>query len=62
MNIYFNIVYVFEEYLRVKGKVYKTVVIPAMMYGADTWAVKKAQEKKFDVAEMRMLRWMSGVT
>ena len=26
------------------------------------WAVKKAQEKKLDVAEMRMLRWMSGVT
>ena len=47
--------------LRVKGKVYKTVVRPAMMYGAETWAVKKAQEKKFDVAEIRMLRWMSGV-
>ena len=44
--------------LRVKGKVYKTVVRPAMMYGAETWAVKKAQEKKLDVAEMRMLRWM----
>ena len=23
---------------------------------------EKAQEKKFDVAELRMLRWMSGVT
>ena len=33
-----------------------------MMYGAETWAVKKAQEKKLDVAEMRMLRWMNGVT
>ena len=32
------------------------------MYGAETWAVKKAQEKKLDVAEMRMLRWMSEVT
>ena len=48
--------------LRVKGKVYKTVVRPAMMYGAETWAVKKSHEKKLDVAEMRMLRWMSGVT
>ena len=46
----------------VKGKVYKTVVRPAMMYGADTWAVNKAQEKKLDVAEMRMLIRMSGVT
>ena len=33
-----------------------------MTYSAETWAVKKAQEKKLDVAEMRMLRWMSGVT
>ena len=33
-----------------------------MMYGAETWAVKKAHEKKLDVAEMRMLRWTSGVT
>ena len=41
--------------LRVKGKVSKIVVRPAMMYGAETWAVKKAQEKKLDVAEMRML-------
>ena len=45
-----------------QGEVYKTVVRPAMMYSAETWAVKKAQGKKLDVAEMRMLRWMSGVT
>ena len=48
--------------LTVEGKVNKTVVRPAMIYGAETWAVKKAQEKKLDVAEMRMLRWMSGAT
>ena len=47
--------------LRVKGKVYKTVVRPTMMYGAEMWAVKKAHKKKLDVAEI-MLRWMSGVT
>ena len=45
-----------------QGEVYKTVVRSAMVYGAETWAVKKAQEKNLDVAEMRMLRWMSGVT
>ena len=44
---------------RVKGKVYKTVVRLALMYGAKTWAMKKAQEKKLDVAEMSLLRWMS---
>ena len=50
------------EIVRGKGKVYNTVVRPAMIYGAETWAVKKAQEKTLDVADMRMLRWMSGVT
>ena len=46
--------------LRVKGKYTRqNFVRPAMMYGAESWAVKKAQEKKL---EMRMLRWMSGVT
>ena len=38
--------------LRVKGKVYKTIVTPAMVYAAATWAVKKSQY----VAEMRVLK------
>ena len=32
------------------------------MYGAETWAITKAQERKLEVAEMRMLRWMCGLT
>ena len=38
------------------------MVRPALAYGAETCALKKAQEKKLEVAEMRMLRWMCGVT
>ena len=48
--------------VRLKGKIYKTAVRPAMLYGSETWAVKKTQEKKMNIAEMRMLRWMCGVT
>ena len=48
--------------LKLKGKVYKTAVRPAMLYGAETWASKKAQEERLNVTEMKMLRWMSGVT
>ena len=47
---------------RVKGKVYRSVVRPAMIYGSETWPLKKSQERKMEVAEMRMLRWMLGVT
>ncbi|KAI5732011.1 hypothetical protein M8J77_019760 [Diaphorina citri] len=45
-----------------KGKIHKTVVRPAMIYGAETWAMKKIHEKRLEVAEMRMLRWSLGVT
>ena len=45
-----------------KGKVYRTVVRPAMLYGAETWATTKRQEARIEANEMRMLRWMCGVT
>ncbi|XP_023243446.1 uncharacterized protein LOC111641505 [Centruroides sculpturatus] len=45
-----------------KGKLDKSVVRPAMLYGAETWAITRAQERKMEVAEMRMLRWMCGLS
>ena len=49
--------------MKLKGKVYKTVVRPAMMYdGMEATPIKKVNEKRMNVAEMKMLRWMSGVT
>ena len=36
-------------------KVFRTVVRPALMHGAETWALKMVQEHKFDVAEMRII-------
>ncbi|KAL1457438.1 hypothetical protein WDU94_007671 [Cyamophila willieti] len=38
------------------------LVRPAMMYGAETWAMNKIHENRLEVAEMRMLRWSCGVT
>ena len=32
------------------------------IYGAETWATTKRQESRIEVNEMRMLRWMGGVT
>lgn len=31
--------------IKVEGKVYKTIVRPAMIYGAECWIMKKAHEK-----------------
>ena len=47
---------------RVKGKVYSSVVRPAMVYGLETVAVTKKQVQEMEVAEMKMLRFAMGVT
>ena len=47
---------------RVKGKVYSSVVRPAMVYGLETVAVTKKQVKEMEVAEIKMLRFAMGVT
>ncbi|XP_009614238.1 uncharacterized protein [Nicotiana tomentosiformis] len=41
-----------------KGKFYRAVVRPAMLYGTECWPIKKSHIQKMKVAEMRMLRWM----
>ena len=42
--------------VKLKGKVYKTVVRPALLNGAETWATTRGQEARLEVNEMRMLR------
>ena len=46
--------------VRVKGKVYRVAVRPAMLYGLETAALTKRQE--MEVAELKMLRFSLGVT
>ena len=45
-----------------KGKVYRMVVRPAVLYGSECWPPKKTQVQLLMVAEMRMVRWMCGFT
>ena len=45
-----------------KGKVYKVMIRPVMTYTSETWAIKTKQEKKLDVAEMKMPSWSLGKT
>ena len=48
--------------LTLKVKVYKSCVRSCMLYGSETWAMKVEHERKMDRAEMRMIRWMCGVS
>ena len=47
---------------KIKGRLYKVMVRPAMLYGMEAVAVTKAQERKMEVAEMKMLRLSIGKT
>ncbi|KAK3536438.1 hypothetical protein QTP86_009951 [Hemibagrus guttatus] len=47
---------------RIKGKVYRTVVRAAMLYGLETVPLRKRQESELEVAELKMLRFSLGVT
>ncbi|XP_037787506.1 uncharacterized protein LOC119583068 [Penaeus monodon] len=70
LNTEFNVVGIIGERVicdkrvpvKLKGKVHKSVVRPAMTYGLETAPLRKIEERKLDVAEMKMLRWMVGVT
>ena len=46
----------------VKGKIHKTIVQPAMLYGMGTVPVTSSHVKKLEVIEMKMCRWACGHT
>ena len=47
---------------KVKGKTYKSVVRPTMLYEMETVAMTERQVGKMEVAELKMVRWALGVT
>ena len=47
--------------MKLKGKVYNSVVRPTLLYDADTCAITRGQEARLEVNEIRMLIWMCGV-
>ncbi|VDP34288.1 unnamed protein product [Heligmosomoides polygyrus] len=45
-----------------KSKIYRTVIRPVAMYGAECWPATKKAESRLSVMETKMLRWTTGVT
>ena len=48
--------------LKVKGKVYKTCVQRTMVYGSETWPMKKEDMQRLERTERMMVRWLCGVS
>ena len=43
--------------VRLKGKIHKTIVQPAMLYGMETVPVTSSHVKKLEVTAMKICRW-----
>jgi len=48
--------------LKIRGGVYESCVRSAMLYGAETWQMKKRIENIMKQCDRRMLRYMTGVS
>jgi hypothetical protein len=44
----------------VKGKIYRTIIVPVVLYGCETWSVTLREEHRLRVFENRVLRGMFG--
>ena len=48
--------------VKLKNKLYKTVIRPTLIYGSECWALHKAEQQRMHTTEMKMLRWIQGKT
>jgi hypothetical protein len=44
----------------VKVRVYKTIILPVVLYGCETWSLSVREEHKLRVFENRLLRRIFG--
>lgn len=48
--------------LKLRMKIYKSVLRPVLLYGAETWSLRKKEEDILERTEMRMVRWIAGIS
>ena len=48
--------------LRLRAKVYKSMMRPVLLYVAETWAMKEIDLKLLEKTKMMMLRWIKGIS
>ncbi|XP_064100783.1 uncharacterized protein LOC135211401 [Macrobrachium nipponense] len=47
--------------VKLKVKIYNTVIRPVLVYGAETWPLRRKEEVKPERTEMRKLKWIMGI-
>jgi len=48
--------------IALKGKVYRTMIRPVLIYGSEAWTLRRREEGHLERTEMRMLCWILGLT
>ena len=43
-------------------KIYKTVIRPRLLYGAEVWTMRKKKKRMLATTELKMLRRIEGIT
>ena len=51
-----------EVGMRVKKGLYESIIVPTVMYGGESWGLRKKEERRLNVMEMNCLRNMCGVS
>jgi hypothetical protein len=53
--------FVFTSHIKnIKNNIYKTVILPFVLYGCETWSLTLGEEHRLRVFEKRVLRKISG--
>jgi len=47
-------------YKNIKIKIYRTIILPVVLYGCETWSLILREEHRLRVVENRMLRKIFG--
>jgi len=45
----------------IKSKIYRTIILPVVLYGCETWLLKLREEHRLKVSENRVLRRIFGL-
>ena len=48
--------------IKAKKSLYEAVIVPTVLYGAEAWGMRSAEQRKVNVLEMKCLRSLVGVS
>jgi hypothetical protein len=53
-------IFVFQNSKNLKIKIYRTTILPVVLYGCETWSLTLREERRLRVFENRVLRGVFG--